>query len=276
MAKALIQSVKDCVHRPARPVECGHCEQGTRYAQVEPFHPGGEHRAHPVGRFRAGGCRLLARASGQVAGPQMAPQMMAPQMAQMMPPAAFPTGSSAAGRSIPSGWGRSSAFPTGRLTASPTPAPAAAGSAIMTTPIWSTAPAACVDVRGGLDWDQYGEQWDMVNGIPAYRGAREWRPGERDYAWHANAQGMQYGYPTGAPMMMPMPMPAYGYGQFMGRLRLWRRRRRLPDRRRRRLVRRLLYRRDHRGICTSRPRPGAAGRSAAPLRCGVRPPGERG
>ncbi|HYJ51545.1 MAG TPA: RcnB family protein [Allosphingosinicella sp.] len=85
-----------------------------------------------------------------------------------------------------------------------------------------------IDARGGLDWDQYGEQWDMVNGIPAYRGSRAWQPGAQDYASASagsyqtgtyqtggyQAGGYQYGYPVGAPMPAPMPgpMPATGYG----------------------------------------------------------------
>ncbi len=39
------------------------------------------------------------------------------------------------------------------------------------------------DTRYGMDWDQYGEEWDLEDGIPAYRGSRDWRPDDDDYAW---------------------------------------------------------------------------------------------
>ena len=56
------------------------------------------------------------------------------------------------------------------------------------------------DTREGLDWDRYGEQWDMTNGIPAYHGSRDYHPGSQDYAY---AQGqMAYG----------QQMQGYGYG----------------------------------------------------------------
>lgn len=60
------------------------------------------------------------------------------------------------------------------------------------------------DSREGLDWDRYGEEWDMADGIPAYRGSRDYRPGPDDYAWqeHRRMHG-------GPPMMPP---PGYGYG----------------------------------------------------------------
>jgi hypothetical protein len=151
---------------------------------------------------------------GGVTGPQMAPQMMAPQMAQMMPPAGLP-------RRLERGWqvnpfwmGPQFGISNWQAYGFSDPGPGRRWIRYYDDAYLVDGAGRVVDVRGGLDWDQYGEQWDMVNGIPAYRGAREWRPGERDYAWHANAQGMQYGYPTGAPMMMPMP--AYGYGQSYG------------------------------------------------------------
>jgi hypothetical protein len=65
------------------------------------------------------------------------------------------------------------------------------------------------DTREGLDWDRYGEEWDMADGIPAYRGSRDYRPGEEDYAWREH-QPMR-----GGPPMMPPPGPppgAYAYG----------------------------------------------------------------
>lgn len=70
------------------------------------------------------------------------------------------------------------------------------------------------DSREGLDWDRYGEEWDMADGIPAYRGSRDYRPGERDYAWSEEHEGhgdmremhMRHG---GPPMGPPM---GYDYG----------------------------------------------------------------
>jgi hypothetical protein len=45
------------------------------------------------------------------------------------------------------------------------------------------------DSREGLDWDRYGEEWDMADGIPAYRGSRDYRPGDEDYAWSEEQEG---------------------------------------------------------------------------------------
>lgn len=36
--------------------------------------------------------------------------------------------------------------------------------------------------RHGLDWDQYGERWDMADGIPSYYGSGDFHPSEEDYA----------------------------------------------------------------------------------------------
>ena len=41
-----------------------------------------------------------------------------------------------------------------------------------------------IDSREGLDWDRYGDDWDMEDGIPAYRGSRDYVPDEDDYAWN--------------------------------------------------------------------------------------------
>jgi len=43
-----------------------------------------------------------------------------------------------------------------------------------------------MDTREGLDWDQYGEEWDMADGVPAYRGSRDYRPRDED---HERAEG---------------------------------------------------------------------------------------
>jgi len=40
-----------------------------------------------------------------------------------------------------------------------------------------------VDTREGLDWDEYGERWELEDGIPSYYGRNEYHPGERDYEW---------------------------------------------------------------------------------------------
>lgn len=45
------------------------------------------------------------------------------------------------------------------------------------------------DAREGLDWDQYGERWDEEDGIPAYHGRGDYRPGDEDYAWVREYQG---------------------------------------------------------------------------------------
>lgn len=45
------------------------------------------------------------------------------------------------------------------------------------------------EAREGLDWDQYGERWDDADGIPAYHGRGDYRPGEEDYAWVQEYQG---------------------------------------------------------------------------------------
>lgn len=68
------------------------------------------------------------------------------------------------------------------------------------------------DTREGLDWDRYGEEWDMADGIPAYRGSRDYRPGDEDYAYaeeresHGDMREMHMRH--GGPPMGP----GYGYG----------------------------------------------------------------
>lgn len=70
------------------------------------------------------------------------------------------------------------------------------------------------DSREGLDWDRYGEQWDMADGIPAYRG-RDYRGGDEDEAYaearehHGGRMMMREGMRRPGP---PMPGPGYGYG----------------------------------------------------------------
>ena len=70
------------------------------------------------------------------------------------------------------------------------------------------------DSREGLDWDRYGEEWDMADGIPAYRGHREYRPDDDDYAYaeaqeHHGGRMMREGMRRPGP---PMPGPGYGPG----------------------------------------------------------------
>jgi Ni/Co efflux regulator RcnB len=63
------------------------------------------------------------------------------------------------------------------------------------------------DSREGLDWDRYGEEWEMADGIPAYRGGRDDRPGDGDHARHEEhrgGHGEHHGMHHGG--------PGYGYG----------------------------------------------------------------
>jgi len=71
------------------------------------------------------------------------------------------------------------------------------------------------DSREGLDWDRYGEEWDMADGVPAYRGSRDYRPGDEDYQYaeehgerrgHGGHEGHARGMHHGG------PMPGYGHG----------------------------------------------------------------
>jgi Ni/Co efflux regulator RcnB len=99
------------------------------------------------------------------------------------------------------------------------------------------------DTRYGMDWDRYGERWDMEDGIPHYYGRGDFRPGPEDYAWverfrgdhggedyadyededygpgHGPAYGHGYGPPGPPPGCHPGPQPCggfmpagYGYG----------------------------------------------------------------
>lgn len=101
------------------------------------------------------------------------------------------------------------------------------------------------DTRRGLDWDRYGERWDMRDGIPHYYGRGDWRPGPEDYAWverhrgrhhdggdydyaeegsdyYASGPGCMsghepcggYGPPPGSPACHPGPQPCGGYGGY--------------------------------------------------------------
>ena len=65
------------------------------------------------------------------------------------------------------------------------------------------------DSREDLDWDRYGEDWDMADGIPAYRGGD--RDDDDDYGDHhgRHHRGMRHG---GPPMPGYGPGPGYGYG----------------------------------------------------------------
>jgi Ni/Co efflux regulator RcnB len=69
-----------------------------------------------------------------------------------------------------------------------------------------------LDTREGLDWDRYGEEWDMADGIPAYRGGRDDGPDDEDDdrgdgRGDREDHGRHFMHPGG-----PMPGPGYGYG----------------------------------------------------------------
>jgi len=70
-----------------------------------------------------------------------------------------------------------------------------------------------VDTRYGMDWDRYGEEWEMDEGIPAYRGRRHGGGDDEEYSWSEEQESDEgYGYEMrggGGPMPMP---PGYGYG----------------------------------------------------------------
>ena len=58
------------------------------------------------------------------------------------------------------------------------------------------------DARHGLDWDQYGERWQVADGIPHYYGSGDFQPGPEDYAWVERNRGYAQ---AAAP-----PVPDYG------------------------------------------------------------------
>jgi Ni/Co efflux regulator RcnB len=87
------------------------------------------------------------------------------------------------------------------------------------------------DHRYGLDWDEYGERWEMDEGIPSYYGRGDYRPDEEDYEWAerhgggADGGGWDYGAynhgggygPAPGPMpACPMPQPCSGHGGSYG------------------------------------------------------------
>ena len=86
------------------------------------------------------------------------------------------------------------------------------------------------DHRYGLDWDQYGERWEMADGIPSYYGRGDYRPDDEDYAWverhggrdrggydyeegYADRGGYGYGPPPG-PACPSTPHPCAGHGGY--------------------------------------------------------------
>jgi Ni/Co efflux regulator RcnB len=69
-----------------------------------------------------------------------------------------------------------------------------------------------VDTRYGLDWDQYGEEWAMEDGIPAYRGSRDWRPDADDYEWAERSEGHERHGEDHVRGPYGPPMPDHGYG----------------------------------------------------------------
>ena len=76
-----------------------------------------------------------------------------------------------------------------------------------------------MDSREGLDWDQYGERWEMEDGIPSYYGRGDFHPDEEDYAW-VESQGGPAGPdeeeyaegPDGPPPGYGPDGPPPGYG----------------------------------------------------------------
>jgi len=68
------------------------------------------------------------------------------------------------------------------------------------------------DSREDLDWDRYGEEWDMADGVPAYRGRRD-RDDDDDDDGDMHHRGMHHGmHHGGPPMYGPGPGPGYGHG----------------------------------------------------------------
>jgi Ni/Co efflux regulator RcnB len=76
------------------------------------------------------------------------------------------------------------------------------------------------DHRYDMDWDEYGERWEMDDGIPSYYGENDWRPDEDDYAW-VEGQGPEdedyadrgHGYPM-RPGNCGAPDPCGGHGGY--------------------------------------------------------------
>jgi hypothetical protein len=69
-----------------------------------------------------------------------------------------------------------------------------------------------MDGRHGLDWDQYGERWEVRDGIPAYHGSNEYHPGDVDYAWAREQGGWGRGPgPHGYAYGHGAPYGGYGY-----------------------------------------------------------------
>jgi hypothetical protein len=85
-----------------------------------------------------------------------------------------------------------------------------------------------VDMREGLDWDQYGERWEVEDGIPSYYGRNQYQPDDEDYAYVDRRRGDAYagrgddddghdrrGHPHGG-MGYGGPMPVAPVGHGMG------------------------------------------------------------
>jgi hypothetical protein len=69
------------------------------------------------------------------------------------------------------------------------------------------------DSREDLDWDRYGEEWEMADGVPAYRGHGD-RDDDDDDDGDMHHRGMHHRgmHHGGPPMYGPGPGPGYGYG----------------------------------------------------------------
>lgn len=87
-----------------------------------------------------------------------------------------------------------------------------------------------MDERYGLDWDEYGERWEMAEGIPHYYGRGDYHPDEDDREWvehhrggdhggygqsgYRHAGGYGHGSVQGAAGCPAMPHPCGGYGGY--------------------------------------------------------------
>jgi len=69
------------------------------------------------------------------------------------------------------------------------------------------------DSREDLDWDRYGEEWEMADGVPAYRGRHHDDDDDDGDDGDMHHRGMRHGmHHGGPPMYGPGPGPGYGYG----------------------------------------------------------------
>jgi len=72
------------------------------------------------------------------------------------------------------------------------------------------------DSREGLDWDEYGEEWDMADGVPAHRGGHGDRRDEEDYSWSERSESHGGHGGHGGRMVEGGHGGGYGSTQFYG------------------------------------------------------------